>query len=1387
MLNTCRELYKTSQLLLSQACISLGEHLAHLLHTNSLPQQPKHHKEKSDPINLNSSHSRMSNSVSSFKDIRLAIRREALNALADGASYAARAETYELVIHASRHYWNLCLPYLQQAQERAYLFDNLREILHSISLAYKFKPKETPAVTATTSKSPTENPESSNNNKSAETRSAPSENKNKKEAKGKKKEDTKSVSKVDSAVEEKPSDVVNADSKSEAPFDPVQDSFDDLTLRCVLYACFFQILIDKQDYQEALEQMDASLGELPRTKHRLLIYRFKVITKSKLGMDVQMDLQKFREESEKNLAKMYRKVALSSLKQADTIQLYQRAIETLVSEENVWTRFEYIVELAEWMYSNEYDLENSLLLGEWAAYMIMFCLKPVKPRSMSVASIGGGGRASSKQGKNVRQASSTNPKTSGNLSILPTIEDNTELKKVEQKIEQLASHEMNTIDTVNQNDKSSMFEPFYEDKSLRITDLTDIRQLECLTRVYIVLAELNGRHSGKKFTNYARTAHLCCSRLFVQAYENAVASLKEIQKYDQAQAEAALAADQGNKKGGKGPAKSDPAGAGTGGKKPGKADYSLPQTIEQWSQFEMNTEVVNAWSHALMKTTGINESTITDPFVFFYFLDMLSEMLYEQGQSHLLFSIYYLQLVLATNVLKSSLSGSNVSLSIYVRIKLINLCTELNLISSVNVQLQQLASYVLNLSRPTDIAAQAAFDQNLASQVQAVVQNPSIFVKLVQIDANEVCQVREQIYSHKKRMAQVQEEEASNASRHESSVVSGSIGLRSQKYGSSTTSLLKQKFQQNVKINEHGVIMANQSKITVVEDIKLPGEKAKLNENTPELLYKDIWLRVAGELVRMGLFQPARDYLNECLNACVNLESKHTLAKVYLYLGQIALFDCNFAEARGYAANAQRIAIDEIFWYKSIHLLSEAHRLDYHSDKEAYDKSVRIIKKAIDVVVSERPNRKNKSSRLAYVEAMLTFQLAEVIQDGLVNDRFTEEDLPGKNQKRCGQSRSKIVKRNFMHPNVFKKLSEIRHFYAKSFALLVENGYIKESIDALKSHARLVKRFADDSHNPETKKEYLLQGFKIYKDGVSLVDKTWSELNAQINESVYELQNVSLHAQRQLVDLKLEYAQYLTDMLETHMIEVREKNEQDLRKDNVVRTVEELLVDQDNLSHVEKEWRAVIAVLPDIISALMAACYSLTPIQLKQLRARIFFLIGRNFRIVAELKHQLRRIDLSNVDESLKHLLPSMPVSKWSNVILEIQKQIQSADTDKSKARINANQKIKDVSMTSQMNSDGVVGGLELNSTANDYLSEQGLDSDLYKHDSLKNMLSAVSAADGQAMDCLVQALNLAIQIENKELMRNIAYEMIEIIGQMDLVACSQLVAFYQVFCSQSI
>ena len=346
--NENRNIYLTSQYLLSEACIALGEHLAAMANSEkgASSSMSKNQKDtlqsQKDTASLQSPS--MSMSLAATNDARTQMKRDALNAFSDGTFYASKAENYEYTVHSARHYWNLCLSYLGQQQERATLHDNICEILQSLSNVYKFKPAEQtdlppPAETEQAKAEEAQKKESEAKQSRKGTESSVKTNSKKNDSmanvKDKKEEGKKTPLKIDPpgtanasvAVPNQQPGEASADKKDD--FNPQEDAFDDLTLRCVFYACLFQIIIDKQDYEEALEQMEVALNELPRTKHRLLIYRFKVITKSKLGLDVQMDLQKFREESEKNLAQMYRKVGLSSINYNDTINSYQRAIEAL--------------------------------------------------------------------------------------------------------------------------------------------------------------------------------------------------------------------------------------------------------------------------------------------------------------------------------------------------------------------------------------------------------------------------------------------------------------------------------------------------------------------------------------------------------------------------------------------------------------------------------------------------------------------------------------------------------------------------------------------------------------------------------------------------------------------------------------------------------------------------------------------------------------------------------------------------------------------------------------------------------------------------------------------------------------------------------------------------
>jgi hypothetical protein len=461
-----KTVYLTSQYLLGEACIALGEHLASLINNNSAgsSNSKNNQQQQRDPATASAS------TIKSVADASISLRRDALNAFADGCSYSAHAENYENSILSARHYWNICIPYLSQAQERATLYDNLNEIIQSLQLAYKYKPAESDLKQQNLneteqSKQQEERKESDDNKKSKKSDPKVAGAKG-----GHPPGDTKQANKPGSAQKRQNEPIAAAATsiiitEPVDKFNPMEDAFDDLTLRCVFYACLFQISIDKHEYEEALEQMEEALNDLPRTKHRLLIYRFKVITKSKLGLDVQMDLQKFREESEKNLAQMYRKVALSSAKHVDTINCYQRAIEalsvnffnylnnsklnlyfffTFKSESSTWLKFEYILEFAQWLYSHEYQLSNCIDLCEWAIDIIMFNLKIEKSlRTISASSTSKQSKASTQASK--AKLNKTQQQT--NINLVPIVEDDTDSKQIHKQIEKNADSQMENVDS----------------------------------------------------------------------------------------------------------------------------------------------------------------------------------------------------------------------------------------------------------------------------------------------------------------------------------------------------------------------------------------------------------------------------------------------------------------------------------------------------------------------------------------------------------------------------------------------------------------------------------------------------------------------------------------------------------------------------------------------------------------------------------------------------------------------------------------------------------------------------------------------------------------------------------------------------------------------------
>ncbi|XP_059677369.1 cilia- and flagella-associated protein 46 [Gavia stellata] len=229
----------------------------------------------------------------------------ASKAFVQSARYAGEAGNYSLVMFAARHFWNACLPLLSSPHDREQFKEPTEIILKNIIKA---------------------------------------ESKNKQE-----KKDTlplhQWITKDFQSI-----------GLSVGCFLPGAE--EDLTLRTSLYGLLFHIYADKADWETALKVLDEAIQVLPQTRHRLLIFKHMATVKAGLGCNFMMDIQKFRDESEDYLSHMWRHLVTVSRSIAGQLSCFQNAITALQKQENEWQKVDYLMEFAEWLYCNQFPLND---------------------------------------------------------------------------------------------------------------------------------------------------------------------------------------------------------------------------------------------------------------------------------------------------------------------------------------------------------------------------------------------------------------------------------------------------------------------------------------------------------------------------------------------------------------------------------------------------------------------------------------------------------------------------------------------------------------------------------------------------------------------------------------------------------------------------------------------------------------------------------------------------------------------------------------------------------------------------------------------------------------------------------------------------------------------
>nr|XP_023417215.1 cilia- and flagella-associated protein 46 isoform X2 [Cavia porcellus] len=264
---------------------------------------------------------------------RKQLRLAAAKAFLESARFGGISGSSALVMLATRHYWNTWLPFLSSAINRKKVKGAVQKIIKII-------------------------------NKTAA----------KKEEKGQ----TLLLHQWPTA------DLQSGGTATEGHFLPGAE--DDLTLRVALYGLLFHSYADQDDWEAGLKVLDEAVQVLPRTAHRLLIFKHMVIVKAKLGQNFTMEIQKFKDESEDYLAHMWHRLALNSKNVCGELTCYHNAIQALQKPESEWQKIDYIMEFGEWLYHKQFPLDDVFSQLTWATE-ILLAMKPSgdvpKPESAS--------------------------------------------------------------------------------------------------------------------------------------------------------------------------------------------------------------------------------------------------------------------------------------------------------------------------------------------------------------------------------------------------------------------------------------------------------------------------------------------------------------------------------------------------------------------------------------------------------------------------------------------------------------------------------------------------------------------------------------------------------------------------------------------------------------------------------------------------------------------------------------------------------------------------------------------------------------------------------------------------------------------------------------------
>ncbi|GFO25849.1 cilia- and flagella-associated protein 46-like [Plakobranchus ocellatus] len=656
------------------------------------------------------------------------LRREAMEAFLNSAKYARSAGNYELVMSAARHFWNACVPLVSQPIERELLKEPLKIILECIAAsAEKAKKEEKP---------PEEDVDAEDKAQEDEKESVKAPPPAPDKGKEKDKKDIKAVGKESKAAEIKKPEKEKPKESEEQPSGMIGKPEDDLTLRAAMYGVLFQSYADQGDWLRALEAIDQAVADMPRTKHRLLVFKHRVMVKAKLGRNVHMDIQKFKDESEDFVAHMWRRVALSSKETMEQLASYQSAIEALENKNNDYQKVEYLLEFGQWLYSNHFPASDVLDQLEWASD-ILLNMKAPEPEAVSVetkkpkasrkrASSASGSKISPMKGKKGEKEDKGTKKVSGKdsaTSKASSVGDIAAGKQPAKRASSVASRALDARSETSDQDsdinaidyvpvvKEADIGVLPANPQLTVQDLFEIRQLDALIRSQVLLAETVG-HESEQHRDILLMAHAYLVRLWQVLINASATTIKEVVKNG-----GSLVKEEAPKsgKGAPGKDKKDDKNIKKEEKPKVKRKCpvdALPSDLETWATYDWPDEGIEAFKADNLQNVAITTKNIPKPMLTLHYTESLIQQLRDVGYSHLTLPILAFQDLLSRTVLASP------ALFNLIHLRWFEICQELDLRNCASHHLKLLGNLHISEEDQASIGIISLCSQFFMTQIE---------------------------------------------------------------------------------------------------------------------------------------------------------------------------------------------------------------------------------------------------------------------------------------------------------------------------------------------------------------------------------------------------------------------------------------------------------------------------------------------------------------------------------------------------------------------------------------------------------------------------------------------------------------------------------------------